>query len=191
MKTCKGCQRRLPASEFWKRESSTDGLQFRCKECQRPGYRDRHKAAERLRAAEYGRAWRTANATHVSDYRGRVRERNAAQARAYRYRVRVATHLQETEAVYTLWHSLNGSGERAEPIDPRAVVAHWEATGMANTCRNGCGNAWREIVHAVPLYEGGEHTPANLVPQCRKPNCSPAGLAVAATATNRPSTSTT
>lgn len=191
MKTCTGCQRRLPASEYWKRDNSPDGLQFRCKECQRPGYRERHKAAERMRAAEYGRAWRTANASHVSEYRGRQREANAARARAYRFRLRVIKHLEETEAVYTLWHNLNRTDQRAEPIDPRALVSHWQANGVANTCRNGCGRAWREIVHAVPLYEGGEHVPANLVPQCRKVNCSAAGLVSAATATNRPNTSTT
>jgi hypothetical protein len=140
---------------------------------------------------EYVREWRRVNADKVRAYRDANRDKRLAQSRAARYRRRVAAHLNETEAVYTLWHSLNGTGERAEPIDVRALLAHWEATGVANTCHHGCGNAWREIVHAVPLYEGGEHTPANLVPQCRKPNCSPAGLTAAATATDRLSTSTT
>lgn len=136
--------------------------------------------------AAYGREWRKRNSDRVRAYRDENAAERRAQSRAGRYRRRVAAHLTETEEVYTLWHSLNGHGEPAEPIDPRALVAHWEATGVANTCRNGCGQAWRAIVHVTPLYKGGAHEPANLAPECGKATCSPAG-AVAATATHRPS----
>jgi hypothetical protein len=160
-------------------------------------YRAGQRAADdkyhgrKRRNRENARQWRADNTERVSDYRDETREKRLAQARAGRYRRRVAAHLLETEAVYNLWHSLNGTGEPAAPIDARALVAQWEANGVANTCRNGCGKGWRAIVHAVPLYEGGEHTAVNLLPECGKTNCSPAGLVSAATATDRPNTSTT
>lgn len=124
-------------------------------------YHSIHAEARR----EYARRWRRTNAARVRDYRGEKAAQRAAQSRAGRYRRRVAGHLNETEAVYTLWATLNDR-PRAEEIDPRALIAHWEATGVANTCHLGCGNAWRAIVHVTPLYEGGAHDVTNLVPVC-------------------------
>lgn len=146
-------------------------------------YHSIHAEARR----QYAREWRKTNAERVRAYREANAAQRAAQARAGRYRRRVAAHLNETEAVYALWHELSGTGQRAEPIDPRALVAHWETAGIPNTCHHGCGNAWREIVHAVPLPQGGRHDVANLIPVCGKATCSPAGLVNAATATDRPS----
>jgi hypothetical protein len=141
--------------------------------------------------AEYRREWRRANADKVRIYRAATRDQRLAQMRAARFRRRVTTHLQETEAVYALWHSLNESGERCTPIAPRDLVAHWKANDIANTCHHGCGRGWRAIVHALPLYEGGAHDVANLVPVCAKQNCSPVGQTSAATASNPPNISTT
>lgn len=172
---------------FWKRAASVDGLQYHCKECERPGYEQREAERQRAARAAYAREWRVRNAERIKAYNASRQAARNAYNYAARYRRRVATRLQETEVVYRLWHELNGDGPRAPEIDARALVDHWQANGVANTCRNGCGNAWREIVHAVPLPQGGEHTTANLVPVCGKRTCSPAGLAVAATATNRPS----
>lgn len=149
-------------------------------------YHSIHAEARR----EYAREWRRRNADRVRAYRDENAAQRRAQAREGRYRRRVAAHLTETEAVYTLWAELNDV-PRAEEIDPRALIAHWRVTGVANTCHLGCGNAWREIVHATPLYEGGAHTVGNLVPVCGKPTCSPVGVRFAATATNRPNMSTT
>ncbi|WP_199820208.1 hypothetical protein [Streptomyces sp. NRRL S-475] len=136
---------------------------------------------------QYAREWRRANADRVRAYRTANAAQRAAQARAGRYRRRVAAHLEETEAVYTLW-ATHYNQERAEPVDARALVDYWERTGVANTCHHGCGRAWREIVHAVPLWEGGRHAVDNLVPVCGKPTCSPGGVASAATATDQRNT---
>lgn len=175
---------------YSKRAASVDGLQYRCKECERPGYLQRELIRKRAAKAAYVREWRKRNPEHVRSYNAATQDkRNAHNSRA-KFRSRVAARLIETEAVYTLWCNLTERAERAEPIDPRELIAEWERNGTPNTCRNGCGNVWREIVHVVPLPEGGEHAPANLAPQCGKRNCSPAGTAAVATATHRPSKST-
>ncbi|QPB09797.1 HNH endonuclease [Streptomyces phage Shady] len=137
---------------------------------------------------EYVREWRAANADKVRAYRDENRDKRLAQARAGRYRRRIAFHLRETEEVYSLWHSLTGQGDRSPAVDARDLMAEWEAANVANTCGNGCGRGWRAIVHSTPLYEGGEHTLANLRPVCGKPTCSPAGATPVATATDRPNT---
>lgn len=174
MKTCTKCRRRLPVDMFWKRAASVDGLQYRCKECERPGYEQREAERKRAAKAEYAREWRARNVERVRAYNAAQRAKRNAYNQKAKYWRRVADHLRETEVVYTLWHTLNGNGQRAPEVDARALVDQWQRAGLSNTCAAGCGNAWREIVHAVPLPHGGRHTVDNLVPVCGKPTCSPA-----------------
>lgn len=47
-KRCHQCQRDLPASEFWKRSASRDGLQHQCKDCLRTWRRKHDKRLQRL-----------------------------------------------------------------------------------------------------------------------------------------------
>ncbi|MFG3405619.1 hypothetical protein [Streptomyces sp. NPDC048142] len=153
---------------YWKRAASVDGLQYRCKECERPGYEQREAERKRAAKAAYVRQWRKRNPEHVRQYNAEKQDYRNAYNRRAKFRHRVAAHLLETEAVYTLWHTLNGDGPRAREIDARALVAEWERAGVPNECQHGCGNEWREIVHVVPLYENGEHNVTNLAPQCRR-----------------------
>jgi len=50
LKRCAACGRSLPASEFYKHKTHTDGLQSRCKECMKA--RRRALKDERRRACE-------------------------------------------------------------------------------------------------------------------------------------------
>lgn len=85
-KLCRGCDRFLPLDQFNKKASSKDGLQFRCRPCDRAylaAWRERnverkrqmdrdYAAANRESAKEKTRAWTAAN-----------RERKRAADRAY------------------------------------------------------------------------------------------------------------
>lgn len=42
-KKCTRCGRELPVTEFHKKNNAPDGLQYRCKECQREALRERNK----------------------------------------------------------------------------------------------------------------------------------------------------
>lgn len=120
--------------------------------------------------AQYLREWRKKNADKVRAYRAANAAQIAAQQRAARYRRRVAARLEETEIIYSLWCETSGE-EPTEPIDARELVAHWETTGIANTCAGGCGRPWRVIAHAIPLAEGGSHSVSNLIPTCGRWGC--------------------
>lgn len=150
---------------FWRRDRSTDGLQYHCKECQTPGYEAREAQRKRAAKALYARQWRAEHTERVRAYNAATQARRNAYNSAAKYRRRVARWLGETETVVTLWAEVNGA-TRPDPVDPRALVDHWTATGIANECFRGCGRGWREIVHAVPLYAGGAHDVTNLVPVC-------------------------
>ncbi len=135
-----------------------------------------------------GRAWRKANANRRASYRQENADRIAGQQRAARYRRRIAHHLLETEATYALWLRFNNEDDAAPMISAQTLAAHWSANAVLNTCRHGCGNGWREIVHVVPLHSGGRHDVTNLRPECGKPNCSPDGVGDAAIATDQRNT---
>lgn len=42
-KKCTGCGRELPVTEFYRKSNTHDGLQYRCKECQRETLRQKNK----------------------------------------------------------------------------------------------------------------------------------------------------
>ena len=42
-KKCTGCGRELPVTEFYRKSNTHDGLQYRCKECQREALRQKNK----------------------------------------------------------------------------------------------------------------------------------------------------
>lgn len=115
--------------------------------------------------AQTARGWRERNAERVRAYREENGPQRRAQSRAQSYRRRVAAHLGEPETVWGLWATFNLRA-LGSPIQAHALVSHWTQADIANQCSRGCGRAWREIIHKVPLYAGGTHDVTNLVPVC-------------------------
>ncbi|KIQ62420.1 hypothetical protein TR51_25625 [Kitasatospora griseola] len=130
----------------------------------RPGHEKRVTDAERVAKALSAREWREQNADRVRAYRDENKAQAATQARVWRYRKRVAAHLIETDTVSVLHAALNERTHRN--VDPLELISFWADAEITNTCYRGCGRGWREIVHRVPLYAGGDHDVTNLVPVC-------------------------
>lgn len=102
MKTCSYCGQSKPLSEFHKDKSRKDGLQYRCKICDRPKNK-RWQQNNREKELFRNRCWRQANPDKEIERGKRWRQSNPdkVNARSAKYR---ATRLQATPSWLTSEH---------------------------------------------------------------------------------------
>lgn len=84
-KACTGCHLTKPASEFSKCNSAKDGLQRKCKGCER-AYRDANKDAVRERQRKYDETNRAARLKRQRQYRDANKDLVREQRQQYRER---------------------------------------------------------------------------------------------------------
>ena len=102
VKNCSSCNIDKELSEFNKRRSSSDGLNYRCRECEKLNkkkYREenpdkvreskkryREKNSEKIK--EYRERYREENLEKIKEYKKRYREKNSEKIKEYRERYR-------------------------------------------------------------------------------------------------------
>lgn len=177
-KWCSGCEKELPRSEFEKRERSRDGLQARCRVCNREAVK-KHQQADPQANADYHREWRKKNPGNVVDTRRKHYRANREKSirRVAEYRKLHAEAVREYSRAY-----LKATGKGREYCQNRraakqrvtrikfttaqlqAKVQYWgEKCWM-------CGGPFEAIDHVKPLTKGGPHCLANIRPACKSCN---------------------
>lgn len=175
-KTCTGCLKTKEASAFAKRTRSKDGLQFRCRDCQR-GYRDEN----RDQIADRGRTYRSENREEIAA-RKRAYERENAEAIAARKRVYYQANSGKIAATARAWALANPTRQQAHlwrgnylrrmrEFGLAPVVEEFDAADVISAYGDRCFHcetgAFEELDHfPVPVHLGGPHTLANVKPCC-------------------------
>ncbi len=153
MKTCSICGMNKDSSEFYARAASPDGLQPKCKICQKgldSDYYSAHKDVVKSRAKQWADSNPGRRAEIESDYRKRNRQAQNLRARNYRARQAGASDGWNADLVW--WNDLLVKfGYRC---------AYCRAEGKMT------------LDHVVPLVRGGKHSPENIVPACESCNYS-------------------
>jgi 5-methylcytosine-specific restriction endonuclease McrA len=160
-KICSRCKEEKPTSEFGKRSSRPDGLQYFCKPCSRLAvkeirYRDieltRRKEAEYIKANKQAslkrqRRWREANRDKARNNTRRWRLENPEKARYLRH-VRRAMEMNA----------------------PTFLITKKDMAALLSRPCVYCGGPNQHIDHVIPLARGGRNSIGNLVSSCAKCN---------------------
>jgi hypothetical protein len=184
-KQCSGCRRVLPTSSFCRRKASPDGLQRRCKECDR----ERGRSAS---AKATLRAWRKANRDRLqaqvrAGARGekrRIWERNYYKKQADVMRKRASkryhANVEASRAYQNQWKATHCAEHKAHACN--AYAKEWGSPGRVTAkqiidkfhfhgwrcylCRRPL--RFREAVpeHRFPLSRSGTNFIANIAPSC-------------------------
>lgn len=199
-KFCGLCEQTLPLDSFYRSKSAPDGLQSRCKDCQKSysrkwneQNRERHLAnkrrswernKERINAKrraerdEYvlgrERKWRAANADKLKQQNREYRAANPERVKEWRSRWS-EKHGSEWRRQHYLanraWYLARNHIQRRR--DGRAIDELADAIHelLEQPCAY-CGTTEEEIEidHIVPLSRGGTNDPENLAPACRPCN---------------------
>lgn len=162
MKYCKKCNTEKPISEFHKRSASVDGLQAKCKSCDKE-YEKRWYAENTERQLNNSRSWQADN-----------KERVAENMRAWGYRNREARN-----AYAKAWRLANPErkllsvrARRARKMRAEGHHTMEDVDLLFFRQRGMCANCTRKIVrsgrngahldHITPLSKGGSNWPWNL-----------------------------
>lgn len=199
MKTCICCKSEKPKTEFNKRASSKDGLQWACRPCAAI-YRSAWKKANPEKVAALGLAYRKANPEKISEknraYAKANAEKNAERKRAWhkansaeqakRSRAwrennseRMARHIRAWRIANPDKVSANNRTSRARRrnADGRHSSADIKflfdsQRGLCASCRTKLiesGDRKFHVDHIMPLARGGSNDKHNL--QCLCPTC--------------------
>lgn len=105
MKTCKKCGEAKPKAEFGKHAKMRDGLNCRCRACQRiASAKYRVENPDKIKAALI--KWREENAAHVLDYRAKYNDKNSDRRKQLR-RERYAEITEREKANTLAWQAKN------------------------------------------------------------------------------------
>lgn len=170
LKTCWGCVESLPLKEFYKKKSSPDGLDSRCKKCawlrikaSRLKHRKRHLRTKR----EYNKKHRKAKARWMMLYgfrhprTSRDLEANRSYCKKY--------HKRHPEIRNRL-NSLRKARERGVPSDSTGRDLAVAKAIYGPNCVY-CGGPATTIDHIIPLNPGPDLI-ENRAPACLSCNCS-------------------
>jgi len=175
-KRCVTCKAVKEASEFNKNRSVEDGLQHRCRECQRESHRAKRVAAglpvrgpkqtkeERLALArEYNRRTNRSVIRRNNNYE-RVVESERQSQRKWR---------ENNPEAYRAKSHTDNSRRRVRLLGNGVyeVSAKDMKRLLAQSCAS-CGSAGEHIDHIVPVSRGGHHAIGNLQMMCSKCNLS-------------------
>jgi len=174
-KRCSACGIVKPSSQFYKKETSKDGLRGKCKECwakQTREYRQHNKDSVRQWASykhrkispEYIRQYYSKQREKILEYKRRYRQRHSEKMRKRDARYR-EEHPMVRKAQY--------SRRRAQERDAKGEFSfgQWKAIKRFYSPDGKClccGEARRlQVDHVVPLSKGGTNWPGNLQPLCK------------------------
>ena len=153
MKTCSKCGESKPLEDYEKRTKSKDGRRGQCKECARP----RKRALERERYQE--------RASYITEWHEKNRDRRKECAR-----IVYANNPGKSRNKINTRRSLR-SNNGIKTVSAQEIA---QIIAMPCTACNECGPS--EVDHIVPLSRGGAHRIGNLMPLCRKCNCSKSNM---------------
>jgi len=181
-KRCTKCKRIKELSGFNKDNKNKDGLQYRCKACEKQ-YRDDHK----VEIAEYRRIHKEEKATFDKEYRQTNKEEVAEYDKEYRrtHKEEKATHDKKYRQTETGKATNRKSchkrralklGVGYEVFDDKEI---YERDGyICQLCgkktrpdfKNQYHNLYPNIDHIIPLSKNGAHTRQNTQCLCRQCN---------------------
>lgn len=148
-KRCTGCEELKSTTEFHRSRSTSDGLQYRCKSCQR--------------------AWREENREREEETRRRYYQENRDQLLAQRRKHRAENPHGDWESDYRKRSRAAGCIPVVRSFTREELVAHW---GNGERCIY-CDGPFEEIDHLQPIALGGVHAVETVVPCCA--DCNQAG----------------
>ena len=161
-KLCYKCKEARPHSQFSRSKREQDGLQQKCKACDRK-YRQVHsehikvwqsdyRGKHRDRAKEYHKEWISKNREHVREYS----------------RMRKKTHPEESNK-YTIIRRNRIRERTVESFTRADVFETWE--GICHICEQPVDPDNRETDHVIPVALRGEHSLENVRvshPECNQ-----------------------
>ena len=187
LKVCNKCGRELPVEQFSKCERNKDGLQNKCKECNRQ-YHEEHKEEKQ----QYQRQYNQENKEKIQQYRQEHKEE-------------IQQYQQQYDKQYYQEHKQENKEKRQQYYKqykqtPQGQVAYFNAYAKRRKHEEAQGNGitkeqWlemmqffdfkcaysgvlvntknnRSIDHIIPLAKGGEHEVWNCVPMDKSLNTS-------------------
>ena len=165
-KTCCACGEDRDVSLFNRNRSAKDGLQSRCRDCQK----------------EYHRNWVDDNRDHVNAYSLRKYHNMTPYQRAKFDEARkrwVESNPEKRRAAVSRWRMSNLDKVAAKEQRRRdrmqdggvfIILRREMEQILADSCR-ACGSSEDIVVdHIIPLARGGRHSIGNLQPLCRSCN---------------------
>lgn len=180
MKTCPKCKIEKPIVEFSKDSSQKDGLQSRCKLCNKQ-YGKAYREANAERKAEYNKAWREANKERVTEYKKAWNKTNAERKAEYDKGWYEANREREAERIKA-WQKANPDKCRAYSQARRALELEAlvdndiTVTGLRELYDDLCFYYLDPLYfdvpfavhvdHLIPLSKGGEHSWNNVCLAC-------------------------
>lgn len=194
-KTCTGCRQEFDVSFFGRRKLSQDGLNPRCKECERirastwrANNYEKFLTTQRVRSAALDPEWKRARdraayarrvaplqeARALAKLERKNRPRTARQIRAAENKmIRAAAnpgYHRDYAQLHRLAYASNNGRFRARRKGS-AVVDFSEQQLIARIEYFGgkcwmCGAEWEHLDHIKPIGKGGPHMLANIRPAC-------------------------
>lgn len=145
-KVCTGCREAKPLEEFHRSSGTKDGLQYRCKSCQR--------------------AWREENREREQETRRRYYQENRDQLLTQRRKHRAENPHGDWESDYRKRSRAAGCIPVVRSFTREELVAYW---GNGARCIY-CDGPFEEIDHLQPIALGGVHAVETVVPSCSQCN---------------------
>jgi 5-methylcytosine-specific restriction endonuclease McrA len=169
VKTCTKCKASKTLAEFSNKKASKDGLQSKCKACEKAYYlvnKDRHAATNA--------AWKAANKDRIAAtwtaWRAENKDREAATNAAWR-----AENKDREAARVAAWYAANKEKKTATTHRRRArkelngvfLVSSNELDRIYSSPCLACGtNDDITLGHIIPIARGGGHRVGNFISQC-------------------------
>lgn len=188
-KLCRGCDTVKDVAEFSRRKRSKDGLQAKCKGCERAYYAanreqvsarmSKYREANRERITEQQRAYRDANREWYDQYQRAYAEENREQITG-RQRAYYAANRERITGRQRAYKASNreryaGYAAKRRAIKRNAPHEPYDRTTIFAAYNNECVYCGAEAVHldhVVPISKGGPDAAHNLLPACAECNLS-------------------
>ncbi len=185
MKTCKGCGQLLTLECFSKKKSNKDGLNTRCKECEKArhrqyrkdnphiqkNYKESHKEQYKEQYKQYSKQYRETHKEKIQEYdrQRKQTEKYKEQQRAYR----------QTET-YKINNKIRSHKRRAQCKDSQGLIScEISNEVLTEWFNNRCAYSNKELStdninwdHIIPLHLNGANELWNLIPSYSNYNCS-------------------
>lgn len=149
MKTCNVCREELPPSNFNKRSTTPDGLQYRCRDCMTK--------------------WRCANRSRIKDKNAEWYTKNKDSCRAVQDEYRKKNLYRWVEAKQRRRAVLLSASVGFVPSNPKQALIDL----YGNSCMNPrcpTPDSPLTIDHVIPLTKGGSHGLDNFQLLCKSCN---------------------
>ena len=177
MKHCRTCQETKPAEAFNKERRKRDGLQAKCRDCEK-AYYQAHKVEHKARC----KAWSQANPEKRLEYKRKWYAENRAEINK-KNREKYSEDPSKYLSRNRCWAVLNPVKARVPKIRYKArkynaegdhcgvqLAARFAYFGNKCVACNSPDNLHAD--HNIPLKRGGTNWASNLVPLCASCNCS-------------------